>query len=70
MAMGFPENGVYICKPSILTADERWEFPWGDSVRVTPSGAQRMGRAPHGLVVTEDRPFTDWPQDVTVVPLA
>jgi Xaa-Pro aminopeptidase len=66
----FPENGVYICKPSILTADGTYEFPWGDSVRVTPSGAERMGRAPHGLVISEKRPFTDWPRDVTVVPLA
>jgi Xaa-Pro aminopeptidase len=70
LGLTFPEDGVYICKPSILTADERLEFPWGDSVRVTPSGAKRMGRAPHGLVVTEKRPFADWPKDVSVVPLA
>jgi Xaa-Pro aminopeptidase len=69
LGLTFPENGVYICKPSILTADERREFPWGDSVRVTPAGAKRMGSAPHGIVISEPRPFASWPRDVTVVPL-
>ncbi|VCU68418.1 Creatinase [Pigmentiphaga humi] len=62
----FPENGVYICKPSVATADGRVEFAWGDTVRVTPGGARRMGSMPHGVQVSEARPFADWPQDVTV----
>jgi Xaa-Pro aminopeptidase len=67
LGMTIPENAVYICKPSVTSADGRYEFPWGDSVRVTPAGAKRMGRASHGLVVSENKPFTDWPRDVTVV---
>src|SRR5262249_62101184 len=51
----FPENGVYICKPTVMTADRRYAFEWGDSVRTTPAGALRMGRAPPRVVISEPR---------------
>jgi Xaa-Pro aminopeptidase len=62
----FPENGVYIVKPTIATRDKKYQFIWGDTVWLAPSGAQRMGHAPHGLVVSEPGPAPDWPRDVTV----
>lgn len=58
----FPENGVYICKPGIATADRRYHFEWGDTIRTTPKGAVRMGKAPHGIVISEPRQVS-WPQD-------
>jgi Xaa-Pro aminopeptidase len=58
----FPENGVYICKPGIRTADRRYEFSWGDTVRTTPKGAVRMGKSPHGIIISEPRDVS-WPQD-------
>jgi Xaa-Pro dipeptidase len=58
----FPENGVYICKPTVMTADRRYAFEWGDSVRTTPAGAVRMGRAPHGVIISEPREV-HWPTD-------
>jgi len=58
----FPENGVYICKPGIHTADGRYHFEWGDTVRTTPKGAVRMGKSPHGIIISEPREV-HWPQD-------
>lgn len=58
----FPENGVYICKPTISTADRRYSFGWGDTVRTTPKGTVRMGKSPHGVVISEPREVT-WPRD-------
>jgi Xaa-Pro aminopeptidase len=58
----FPENGVYICKPAIRTADRRYEFAWGDPVRTTPKGAVRMGKSPHGIIISEPHDVS-WPQD-------
>jgi Xaa-Pro aminopeptidase len=68
MAMGFPENGVYIVKPTIWSADNAYQYIWGDTVRVTPSGAKRMGKAPIGMILSPDRPFTDYPTDAVVCP--
>lgn len=68
MAMGLPENGVYIVKPTIWAADKRYNFIWGDTVRITPSGARRMGSAPLGMVVSPHQPFTGWPTDFVVCP--
>lgn len=68
MAMGLPENGVYIVKPTIWAADKRYNFIWGDTVRITPNGARRMGSAPLGMVVSPQQPFTGWPTDHTVRP--
>jgi Xaa-Pro aminopeptidase len=65
LSLPFPENGVYICKPAIKTADGRHDLTWGDSVRVTPKGAVRLGKAAHGLIVSEPGPQPDWPRDVT-----
>jgi Xaa-Pro aminopeptidase len=61
-----PENGVYICKPSVATANGEHEFAWGDTVRVGKDGARRMGRMPHGLQISPPGVFTDWPKDITV----
>ncbi len=64
MTMSFPENGVYIVKPTIWSADRSYQYIWGDTVRVTPAGARRMGKAPIGMILSPDRPFTDYPADV------
>jgi Xaa-Pro aminopeptidase len=66
MDFQFPENGVYIVKPTMVTADKRYQFVWGDSVHLTSSGARRLGSCPLGLVVSEPGSFTSWPTDVTV----
>ena len=46
----FPENGVFIIKPSVRSGDGA-SIGWGDTCRVTPRGAVRMGKAPHELVI-------------------
>jgi Xaa-Pro aminopeptidase len=58
----FPENGVYICKPGVKTADGRYAFEWGDTVRTTARGAVRMGKSPHGIIISQPREVT-WPKD-------
>ena len=45
------ENMVFICKPSVTTADRSHRLTWGDTVVVAASGARRLGRRPHDLVV-------------------
>jgi Xaa-Pro aminopeptidase len=57
-----PENGVYICKPGIATADRRYHFEWGDTVRTTPRGAVRMGKSPYGMIISQPESVT-WPRD-------
>lgn len=42
--------------------NRRYHFEWGDTVRTTPKGAVRMGKAPHGIVISEPRQVS-WPQD-------
>jgi Xaa-Pro aminopeptidase len=65
MSYRFPENGVYIFKPTIATADKKYQFIWGDSVHLMKGGAKRMGKLPPGLAIS--RPANlDWPRDVTV----
>lgn len=59
---GLPEHGVYICKPAVSTADGKLQFAWGDTVKVTGRGALRMGRTPHGVQVSPEKPFLDWPR--------
>jgi Xaa-Pro aminopeptidase len=66
MGFRFPENGVYIVKPTIATADGRHQFIWGDTVRLTADGARRMGVQPLGLVTSRPNGFAGWPTDVTV----
>ncbi|MFC7514598.1 M24 family metallopeptidase [Herbaspirillum sp. GCM10030257] len=61
-----PQDGIYICKPAVATADGAYQFAWGDTVHVQARGAQRMGKMPHGVQVSPRRSFTDWPTDVTV----
>jgi hypothetical protein len=59
----FPADGVYICKPTLQTADGKRQFRWGDTVRTTRTGAVRMGSAAHGIVVSEAIDVS-WPTDV------
>jgi Xaa-Pro aminopeptidase len=46
----FPENGVFIVKPSV-NAGNGITLTWGDTCRVTSSGTVRMGKGPHGIIV-------------------
>ncbi|MPZ15415.1 MAG: M24 family metallopeptidase [Chloroflexi bacterium] len=46
----FPEDGVFIIKPSVHTGGGL-SLTWGDTCRVTPRGAVRMGKATHEMVV-------------------
>jgi Xaa-Pro aminopeptidase len=64
----FPADGVYICKPTVQTADGTMQFRWGDTVRTTPKGAVRMGSAAHGIVVSEPRTLR-WPDDLPLATL-
>ncbi len=66
MDFRFPENGVYIVKPTLATPDKKYQFIWGDSVVLAAGGARRMGRSPHGLVVSQPGATLDVPTDVTV----
>lgn len=63
--LALPENGVYIFKPTVATADDSVQFPWGDTICITPQGAKRMGKTPHGITVSERQPFSGWPTDDT-----
>ena len=65
MDFRFPANGVYIVKPTISTADKKYQFIWGDTVHLSARGARRMGRSPHGIVVSTPNGFSGWPTDVT-----
>jgi Xaa-Pro aminopeptidase len=66
MGFRFPENGVYIVKPTLATSDNRHQFICGDTVRVTPNGAVRMGKHPLGLAISAPSGFSRWPTDVTI----
>jgi hypothetical protein len=65
MDFAFPENGIYIVKPTITTADKVYQFIWGDTVHLTANGARRLGTCPPGLIFSEPREFS-YPTDVTV----
>ena len=49
-AWQFPENGVFIIKPEVHAGDGTG-IGWGDTCRITPNGAVRMGKAPHELMI-------------------
>ena len=49
-AWQFPENGVFIVKPTVHAGNGA-SIGWGDTCRVTPSGAVRMGKGTHGMVI-------------------
>ena len=66
MNFRFPDNGVYIVKPTISSADKQYQFIWGDSVHVSAKGAHRMGRSPHGITLSQPGGLASWPTDVTV----
>ena len=46
----FPNNGVFIIKPSVHAGDGT-SLGWGDTCRITPNGAVRMGKAPHEMMI-------------------
>jgi Xaa-Pro aminopeptidase len=45
------ENMVFICKPSVTTTDGTYRLTWGDTVVVTESGARRLGKRQHDIVI-------------------
>lgn len=49
-AWTFPENGVFIIKPSVHTEGGA-SIGWGDTCRVTASGTVRMGKAIHEMII-------------------
>jgi Xaa-Pro aminopeptidase len=51
LAVALRENMVFICKPSARSADGTIST-WGDTVVVTANGGRRLGKRPHGLVVS------------------
>jgi Xaa-Pro aminopeptidase len=48
----FPENGVFIIKPSVNLSGGL-NLGWGDTCRITPQGAVRMGKGAHELVIAK-----------------
>jgi len=65
MDFQFPENGTYIVKPTITTADKKYQFIWGDTVHLKAGGAQRFGKSEPGLIISKPGSFS-FPTDVTV----
>ena len=51
LGVAMRENTVFICKPSAISADGEYTCQWGDTVVVTKSGGQRLGKRPHELAV-------------------
>jgi Xaa-Pro aminopeptidase len=45
------ERMVFILKPQVHSADDRYNINWGDSVVVTPQGGLRLGTRPHGIAI-------------------
>jgi hypothetical protein len=66
MSHRFPDQGVYIVKPTVATADKRYLYTWGDSVHLSTQGARRMGKHPPGISISEPNDFSGWPRDCTV----
>ena len=46
----FPENGVFIIKPSLQTGSHL-SLGWGDTCRITANGAVRMGKGAHEMII-------------------
>jgi Xaa-Pro aminopeptidase len=49
------ENMVFIFKPSARSADGNSICTWGDTVVVTSSGGQRLGKRAHDLAIAQGR---------------
>lgn len=47
----YPENSLWVIQPNVITKDERMGVQFGDMVRVTTAGAERMQRYPLRFVV-------------------
>ena len=52
LATQLQENMVFIFKPSLRSADGKYECVWGDTVVVTPKGGRRLGKRPHDIAVS------------------
>ena len=48
----FQENGVFIIKPNVFAGTGE-SIGWGDTCRITPSGAVRMGKGSHRMIVAK-----------------
>lgn len=44
------ENATFIVKPMVRTPDNKKRIYWGDTVRITPDGAQRLGGRKPALI--------------------
>jgi len=51
LAVALRERMVFILKPQVHSADDRYNITWGDTVVVTPKGARRLGTRPHGIAI-------------------
>ncbi|MQA66217.1 MAG: M24 family metallopeptidase [Alphaproteobacteria bacterium] len=52
LARPLRENMAFIFKPAVITADEKYESVWGDTIIITPKGGRRLGSRPHGHLVS------------------
>lgn len=52
LAVALQENMAFIFKPAVISADERHEAVWGDTIIITPKGGRRLGSRPHGLMIS------------------
>jgi Xaa-Pro aminopeptidase len=52
LATKIEENMVFIFKPSLRSADGKYECVWGDTMVVTPNGGRRLGKRPHDIAVS------------------
>jgi hypothetical protein len=52
LARQLRENMAFIFKPAVITADEKYESVWGDTIIITPKGGRRLGSRPHGHLVS------------------
>jgi Xaa-Pro aminopeptidase len=53
LAVALRENMVFIFKPSVISADNKSDSRWGDTIVITPKGGRMLGSRPHGHIVTQ-----------------
>jgi len=47
------QGNVFILKPNVRSADNRYKITWGDTVTIATDGARRLGTRPHDIRVSE-----------------
>ena len=52
LAVQLQENMVFICNPSVISADDNSISTWGDTVVITANGGRRLGKRQHDLAVS------------------